>query len=123
MIKAFALILTVMAAVATASILPQPQFRVNIDEGVITLSDVNDGTVLGKTTFERWEVVAPTQDKLRHVHSCTTEEPARGYAEDLEIFCVKPRITQASRIGTVEAAVPCQAVASCAGWSASLAGC
>ena len=27
---------------------------------------VNDGKVLGKTTFERLGVVAPTQDELRH---------------------------------------------------------
>jgi hypothetical protein len=46
---------------------PVAQFRVNVDEGVITLRDVSGGKVLGRTTFERWGVVAPTQDKLRHV--------------------------------------------------------
>ena len=38
-----------------------------MDKGIITLSDVNNGKVLGKTTFERLGVVAPTQDELRHV--------------------------------------------------------
>src|SRR4029077_15426731 len=36
-------------------------------ERIITLRDVNSGKVLGRTTFERWGVVTPTQDKLRHV--------------------------------------------------------
>ena len=39
----------------------------NLDEGVIILSDVNRGRAPGRTAFERWGVVAPTQDKLRHV--------------------------------------------------------
>jgi hypothetical protein len=43
------------------------QFRVSVEKGIITLRDVNSGKVLGRTTFERWGVVAPTQDKLRHV--------------------------------------------------------
>lgn len=77
--KAFVLILTVMAAVATASTPPAPQFRVNVDEGVITLSDANDGTLLGKTTFERWGVVAPTQDKLRHVALDVTAAVIAGH--------------------------------------------
>jgi hypothetical protein len=39
-----------------------------VEEGIITLRDVNSGKVMGRTTFERWGVVAPpTQDKLRHV--------------------------------------------------------
>lgn len=65
--KVLVLILTAVATVATASTAPVAQFRVNIDEGVITLSDVSGGKVLGRTTFERRGVVAPTQDKLRHV--------------------------------------------------------
>jgi hypothetical protein len=44
-----------------------PQLRVSVEKGIITLTDVNSGKVLGRTTFERWGVVAPTQDKLRHV--------------------------------------------------------
>jgi hypothetical protein len=44
-----------------------PQFRVSVEKGIITLTDVNSGKVLGRTTFETWGVVAPTQDKLRHV--------------------------------------------------------
>ena len=43
------------------------QFRVSVEKGIITLRDVNSGKVLGRTTFERWGVVTPTQDKLRHV--------------------------------------------------------
>ena len=43
------------------------QLRVSVEKGIITLTDVNSGKVLGRTTFERWGVVAPTQDKLRHV--------------------------------------------------------
>ena len=43
------------------------QLRVSVKKGIITLTDVNSGKVLGRTTFERWGVVAPTQDKLRHV--------------------------------------------------------
>ena len=44
------------------------QFRVSVEKGIITLKDVNSGRVMGRTTFERWGVVAPpTQDKLRHV--------------------------------------------------------
>jgi hypothetical protein len=43
------------------------QLRVSVRKGIITLTDVNSGKVLGRTTFERWGVVAPTQDKLRHV--------------------------------------------------------
>ena len=60
------LILILTAAVATASTVSAPQFRVNVDEGVIIVSDVNRGRVLGKTTFDRWGAVAPTQDQLRH---------------------------------------------------------
>ena len=41
------------------------QLRVSVKKGIITLTDVNSGKVLGRTTFERWGVVAPTQDKLR----------------------------------------------------------
>ena len=43
------------------------QFRVSVEKGIITLRDVNSGKVLGRTTFERWRVVTPTQDKLRHM--------------------------------------------------------
>jgi hypothetical protein len=43
------------------------QLRVSVKKGIITLTDVNSGKVLGRTTFERWGVVAPTRDKLRHV--------------------------------------------------------
>jgi hypothetical protein len=43
------------------------QLRVSVKKGIITLTDVNSGKVLGRTTFERWGVVAPTQDRLRHV--------------------------------------------------------
>jgi hypothetical protein len=38
-----------------------------VEKGIITLTDVNSRKVLGRTTFERWGVVTPTQDKLRHV--------------------------------------------------------
>jgi hypothetical protein len=38
-----------------------------VEKGIITLTDVNSGKVIGRTTFERWGVVTPTQDKLRHV--------------------------------------------------------
>jgi hypothetical protein len=65
--KPLVLILTITAAAVTASTLPEAQFRVNVDKGIVTLSDVSGGSVLGRTTFERWGVVAPTQDKLRHV--------------------------------------------------------
>ena len=66
--KASVLILTIIgAAVTEASPPPAPQFRVSLDKGIITLKDVNNGKVLGKTTFERLGVVAPTQDELRHV--------------------------------------------------------
>jgi hypothetical protein len=44
------------------------QFRVSVEKGIITLTDVNSGKVIGRTTFERWGVVAaPTQDELRHL--------------------------------------------------------
>ena len=43
------------------------QFRVTMEKGIITLTDVNSGKVIARTTFERWGVVTPTQDKLRHV--------------------------------------------------------
>ncbi len=65
--KALLLILTVIgAAITESSPAPAPQFRVSVDKGIITLRAVNDGKVLGKTTFERLGV-APTQDELRHV--------------------------------------------------------
>ena len=32
-----------------------------------TLTDVNSGKVMGRTTFKWWGVVTSTQDKLRHV--------------------------------------------------------
>jgi hypothetical protein len=38
-----------------------------VEKGIITLTDVNSGKVIGRTTLERWGVVTPTQDKLRHV--------------------------------------------------------
>jgi hypothetical protein len=62
MMKPLALILTFMAVVATASTPAAPQFRVDVDEGVITLSDISGDRILGRTTFKRWAVVAPTQD-------------------------------------------------------------
>jgi len=66
--KALVLILTIIGAVITEALPPPaPQFRVSVDKGIITLTDVNNGKVLGKTTFERLGVVASTQDKLRHV--------------------------------------------------------
>jgi hypothetical protein len=66
--KALVLILTVIgAAITEASPAPAPQFLVSVDKGIITLRAVNNGKVLGKTTFERLGVVAPTQDELRHV--------------------------------------------------------
>jgi hypothetical protein len=43
------------------------QFRVSVEKGIITLTDVNSGKVMGRTTFKRWGVVTSTQDKLRHV--------------------------------------------------------
>jgi hypothetical protein len=43
------------------------RLRVSVEKGIITLTDVNSGKVLGRTTFARWGVAAPTQDKLRHV--------------------------------------------------------
>jgi hypothetical protein len=43
------------------------QLVVSVKKGIITLTDVNSGKILGRTTFERWGVVSPTQDKLRHV--------------------------------------------------------
>jgi hypothetical protein len=46
---------------------PPAQLRVSVEKGIITLTDVNSGKILGRTTFERWGVVSPTQDKLRHV--------------------------------------------------------
>jgi hypothetical protein len=42
-------------------------YRVIVADGVITVADANSGAVLGKTTLKRWGVVAPNQDKLRHV--------------------------------------------------------
>ena len=77
--KTLVLMLSVTATVVMASTLPKPQFRVNVDEGVITLSDMNAGRVLGKTTFERWDVVAPTQDKLRHVALDVTAAVIAGH--------------------------------------------
>ena len=66
--KALLLILTIIgAAITESSPAPAPQFRLSVDKGIITLRAVNDGKVLGKTTFERLGVVAPTQDELRHV--------------------------------------------------------
>jgi len=66
--KALVLILTIIGAAITEALPPPaPQFRVSVDKGIITLTDVNNGKVLGKTTFERLGVVASTQDKLRHV--------------------------------------------------------
>src|SRR2546428_11593253 len=48
--------------------IPLPaQFRASVEKGIITLRDVNSGKVMGRTTFERWGVVTPTQDNLRHV--------------------------------------------------------
>ena len=79
--KALVFILTAMAAVAAASTVPVPQLRVNIEEGVITLSDVSGGKVLGRTTFERWGVVAPTQDKLRHVALDVTAAVVAGHGQ------------------------------------------
>jgi hypothetical protein len=77
--KSLVLILTITAAAVTASTLPEAQFRVNVDKGIITLSDVSGGSVLGRTTFERWGVVAPTQDKLRHVALDVTAAVVAGH--------------------------------------------
>jgi hypothetical protein len=79
--KTLVLMLTVVAAVAMGSTVPVAQFRVNVDEGVITLSDVSGGKVLGRTTFERWGVVAPTQDKLRHVALDVTAAVIAGHGQ------------------------------------------
>lgn len=79
--KALVLTLTMLTAVATASTVPVAQFRVNVDEGVITVSDVSGGKVLGRTTFERWGVVAPTQDKLRHVALDITAAVIAGHGQ------------------------------------------
>ena len=46
---------------------------------MFTLSDVSDGTVLAKTTFERWGIVASTQDKLRHVALDVTAAVIAGH--------------------------------------------
>ena len=63
--KALVLILTIIGAAITEALPPPaPQFRVSVDKGIITLRAVNDGKVLGKTTFERLGAVAPTQDEL-----------------------------------------------------------
>jgi hypothetical protein len=55
------------------------QFRVSVEKGIITLTDVNSGKVMGRTTFERWGVVAPTQDKLRHVALDVTAAVVAGH--------------------------------------------
>ena len=56
--KASVLILTIIgAAITQASPPPAPQFPVNVDKGIITLSDVNNGKVLGKTTSRDWELL------------------------------------------------------------------
>ena len=66
--KALVLILTIIGAATTEASAPAaPQFRVSVDKGIITLRDVNNGKILGKTTLARLGVVAPTQDELRHV--------------------------------------------------------
>ena len=66
--KALVLILTIIGtAITEASPPPAPQFRISVDKGFITLRAVNNGKILGKTTFERLGVVGPTQDELRHV--------------------------------------------------------
>jgi len=38
-----------------------------VEKGIIMLTDVNSGKVMGRTTFEGWGVVTPARDKLRHV--------------------------------------------------------
>src|SRR5260370_37752661 len=43
------------------------QFRVSVEKGIITLTDLNSGKVMGRKTFERWGIVKTTQDKRRHV--------------------------------------------------------
>jgi hypothetical protein len=43
------------------------QYRIDVRNGIITLTQMNSGEVLGRTTFEMWGVVSPTRDKLRHV--------------------------------------------------------
>ena len=68
-----------MAAVATASTAPVAQFRVNVDKGVIAVSDVKGARILARTTFERWGVAAPTQDKLRHVALDVTAAVIAGH--------------------------------------------
>jgi len=52
--KALVLILTLIGAVITeVSPAPAPQFRVSVDTNIITLWDINNGKVLGKT-FTPW---------------------------------------------------------------------
>jgi hypothetical protein len=77
--KALVLILTIIGAATTEASAPAaPQFRVSVDKGIITLRDVNNGKILGKTTFERLGVVAPTQDELRHVAPDVTAAVVAG---------------------------------------------
>src|SRR5690348_3400805 len=33
------------------------QFRISVEKGIIILTDVNSGKVMGRTTFERWELL------------------------------------------------------------------
>jgi hypothetical protein len=44
------------------------QLRVSVKKGIITLTDVNSGKVLGRTTFERWGVVAGNGTRARIVN-------------------------------------------------------
>lgn len=53
---------------------------------------MNEGKVLGRTTFERWGVVAPTQDKLRHVALDVTAAIIAGHGQR------ERSVTPASRI-------------------------
>jgi len=57
------------------------QFRVTVEKGIITLTDVNSGKVIGRTTFERWGVVTPTQDKLRHGAGNTALTPFTRFTQ------------------------------------------
>ena len=75
------------------------QFRVSVEKGIITLRDVNSGKVLGRTTFERWGVVTPTQDKLRHVALDVTAAVVAGNGSRERIVPTKWLIWTLSKLG------------------------
>ncbi len=66
------LLLISLQAVASLAMLssatpPDAQYRVHVENGTITLFSIKSGELLARTTFERWGIVSPTRDKLRHV--------------------------------------------------------